>query len=134
MDAAGLHHLSTWQEALLVCAVILVVLAVTNHVLAGRTERRHPPTGSFMEVDGVRLHYSDRGEGPPVLLLHGNAVTGDDYDTSGVVERLMANYRVVVFDRPGFGYSERPRWRFWTAAAQADLLHKAVTQLGIERP
>ena len=69
-----------------------------------------------MEVDGVRLHYSDRGEGPPVLLLHGNAVTGDDYNTSGVVERLMANYRVVIFDRPGFGYSERPRWRFWTAA------------------
>jgi len=69
-----------------------------------------------------------------VLLIHGNVVTGDDYNTSGVAERLIANYRVIIFDRAGFGYSERPRWRFWTAGAQAELLHKAVTQLGIERP
>ncbi len=134
MDAAGLHHLSTWQEALLVCAVILVVLAVTNHVLARSTERRHPPAGSFMEVDGVRLHYSDRGSGTPVLLLHGNAVTGDDYNTSGVAELLLKNHRVIIFDRPGFGYSERPRLRFWMAHAQADLLHKALAQLGVARP
>jgi pimeloyl-ACP methyl ester carboxylesterase len=41
---------------------------------------------------------------------------------------------VIIFDRPGFGYSERPRGRSWTAAQQAELLHKALRQLGIERP
>ena len=49
-------------------AVILGALAVANHVMARRAERRHPPEGSFIEVDGVRLHYSDRGEGSPIGL------------------------------------------------------------------
>lgn len=116
-------------------AAALAALAVANHLVARRTERRHPPQGSFMEVDGVRLHYSDRGEGSPVVLIHGNAVTGDDWNTSGVAELLLrANHRVIIFDRPGFGYSERPRGHLWTAAQQAELLHKALRQLGVERP
>jgi pimeloyl-ACP methyl ester carboxylesterase len=85
-------------------------------------------------VDGVRLHYSDRGQGSPVVLIHGNAVTGDDWNTSGVAELLLQGHRVIIFDRPGFGYSERPRGRMWTADQQAELLHKALRQLGVERP
>jgi pimeloyl-ACP methyl ester carboxylesterase len=131
---SSLHDLSAWQNALLACVAVLIILAVVNHILARQAEREHPPTGSFIEVDGIRLHYSDRGAGSPIVLLHGNAVTGDDYNTSGVAERLLANHRVLIFDRPGFGYSERPRWRPWAAAAQAELLHKAVAQLGVERP
>ena len=82
----------------------------------------------------MRLHYSDRGTGRPVLLIHGNAVTGDDYNTSGVAERLLGTCRVVIFDRPGFGHSERPRWRPWAAFEQAELLHKALDQLEVRRP
>lgn len=85
-------------------------------------------------MDGVRLHYTDRGEGRPVVLLHGNAVSGDDYDTSGVAGTLIRSNRVVIFDRPGFGHSERPRGRAWTAAQQADLLHKALKMLDVQRP
>ena len=120
--------------AVLAGAAALATLAVANHVAARWAERRHPPQGSFIEVDGVRLHYSDRGEGRPVVLIHGNAVTGDDWNTSGVAEQLLRMHRVVIFDRPGFGYSERPRGRLWTAAQQAELLHRALRQLGIERP
>jgi pimeloyl-ACP methyl ester carboxylesterase len=110
------------------------VLAAVNTAAARLAERRHPPTGKFIEVDGVRLHYSDRGEGSPVVLIHGNAVTGSDWDTSGVADLLLHEHRVIIFDRPGFGYSERPRGRVWTASQQAELLHKALRQLGIERP
>ena len=131
---SNFQHLSAWQDTLLACVVVLIVLAVVNYALAREAERKHPPSGSFMEIDGIKLHYSDRGEGPPVLLLHGNAVTGDDYNTSGVAERLLPNHRVIIFDRPGFGYSERPRWRPWAATAQAELLHRALAQLGVERP
>src|ERR1700760_1888369 len=115
-------------------AIALGALAVVNHLMARRAERAHPPEGSFMEVDGVRLHYSDRGKGSPVVLIHGNAVSGDDWNTSGVAEFLLRSHRVVIFDRPGFGYSERPRGHLWTAAQQADLLYKALRQLGVERP
>jgi pimeloyl-ACP methyl ester carboxylesterase len=116
------------------CAVALATLALVNHAVARRAERRHPPRGRFIEVDGVRLHYSDRGAGQPVLLVHGNAVTGDDYNTSGLAELLLESHRVIIIDRPGFGYSERPRDRLWTAREQAELLHKALKQLGVERP
>ena len=117
----------------LVGAATLATLAIANHVAARRAERRHPPEGSFLMVDGVRLHYSDRGEGSPIVLIHGNAVTGDDWNTSGVAELLLRTHRVIILDRPGFGHSERPRGRLWTAAQQAELLHKALQQLGVER-
>lgn len=90
-----------------------------------------PAERLFIEVEGVRLHYSDRGSGRPVVLIHSNIVTGDDYNTSGVAERLLGTRRVIIFDRPGYGYSERPRWRPWTAIAQAELLHKALRELGV---
>ena len=115
-------------------AAALGALALANHAAARRAEREHPPKGGFIEVDGVRLHYTDRGAGQPIVLIHGNAVTGDDYDTSGVAGQLLETHRVIVFDRPGFGHSERPRGRPWTAMQQAELLHKALKQMGIERP
>jgi pimeloyl-ACP methyl ester carboxylesterase len=118
----------------LACAAALAALALVNHAVAHRAERKHPPRGRFIEVDGVRLHYSDEGTGRPVVLVHGNAVTGNDYDTSGVTELLLRSHRVIIFDRPGFGHSERPRGRLWTARQQAELLHNALQQLGIERP
>lgn len=128
-------------------AAVLGAMAVANAAVARGTEKRHPPKGRFVDVDGVRLHYTDRGEGPPVVLIHGNAVTGGDWDTSGVVDRLLPahagpghrvhagpGHRVIVFDRPGFGHSARPRGRVWSAARQARLLLRALRQLGIARP
>ena len=111
-----------------------VSLVAVNWLISRRTEKRHPPQGSFMTVHGVKIHYSDRGDGPPLVLIHGNAVTGDDWNVSGLAERLLKSHRVIIFDRPGCGHSERPRGRVWTVAQQADLLHQAVVQLGISKP
>ena len=122
------------RTALAYGAAALGALALANQAAARRAEREHPPRGRFIEVDGVRLHHTDRGAGRPVVLIHGNAVAGDDYDTSGVAERLLGTHRVIVFDRPGFGHSGRPRGRAWTAMQQAELLHKALEQIGVSRP
>jgi pimeloyl-ACP methyl ester carboxylesterase len=122
-----------WTYAPLAVTVTLVALALVNYTVARLAERRHPPAGAFLEVGGARLHYSDRGTGRPVVLLHGNVVTGDDYNTSGVAEQLAGTHRVIIFDRPGFGYSTRPRGRLWTAAEQADLIHEALVRLGISQ-
>lgn len=99
-----------------------------------RAERDNPPQGKYIHMDGVRLHYVDKGEGPPLVLLHGNTVTCADFEASGLIDRLAARHRVIAFDRPGFGHSSRPRSRLWTPAAQAALLRKALAGLGIDRP
>lgn len=101
---------------------------------ARRAERESPPIGQFVDVDGVRLHYIERGEGPPVVLLPGNAVLVQDFLGNGLIDRLSEQHRVIAFDRPGFGHSERPRDRLWTAKAQAALLRQAFTMLSIEQP
>ncbi|TFW35398.1 alpha/beta hydrolase [Massilia horti] len=97
-----------------------------------QAEREHPPQGKFVEVDGVRLHYLERGRGPALVLLHGNIVASDDFDQSGVIDRAAERYRVIAFDRPGYGYSERPRTTLWTPQEQARLLHHALQELGVD--
>jgi pimeloyl-ACP methyl ester carboxylesterase len=119
---------------LAVTAAALAATALFNTYRARRTERRHPPTGRFVEVDGIRLHYLEQGEGPPVVLLHGNVVTAQDWVLSGVLDRLAERHRVIAFDRPGYGYSDRSQGSAWTASTQADLLLRAFAKLGIERP
>lgn len=104
-----------------------------NRQSAQKAEAETPPAGAFVVVDGVRLHYVDQGEGPVVVLLHGNGVTIQDFEVSGVLELMAAGHRVLAFDRPGFGYSDRPRQRIWTPAAQAALIAGAIRQLGIDQ-
>jgi hypothetical protein len=45
----------------------LVLSALVNHRLAQRAERDNPPAGRFIELDGVRLHYVEQGEGEPLF-------------------------------------------------------------------
>jgi pimeloyl-ACP methyl ester carboxylesterase len=112
----------------------LGVAALVNATLARRAERRNPPKGAFIDIDGVRLHYIEKGTGSPVVLLHGNQTMAGDFQISGVFDLVARRHRVIAFDRPGFGHSERPRQTVWSAAAQADLIRKALFQLGVSKP
>lgn len=104
--------------------------AAFNAVRARRAEEANPPIGRFVEVEGVRLHYLERGSGPVVVLLHGNATMVQDWLASGVFDALAETHRVIAFDRPGFGYSDRPRTTVWTPAAQARLIAAALAAKG----
>ncbi|MVQ28636.1 MULTISPECIES: alpha/beta fold hydrolase [Ramlibacter] len=97
-------------------------------------ERHHHAPHHLLYVHGTRLHYRLVGEGPPVLLVHGNLVHGADFEASGLLARLAERYQVLVIDRPGFGHSDRPRGYAWTPARQARLLHQAAAALGVHRP
>ena len=52
---------------------------------------------------------------------------------SGLIDLAAKSYRVIAFDRPGFGYSDRPRSTVWTPEAQADLIKAALVQMGISQ-
>ena len=120
-------------SAILTAAATLAAMMAHNIYRARKAEGEHPPAGQFATVDGVRLHYIERGEGPPVVLLHGNMVTAEDFDTSGVFDLVAKRHRVIAFDRPGFGYSDRPHGSAWSAGTQADLLRDAFAIIGINR-
>lgn len=112
-------------------------LAAAAIVVRQRTldaERDNPPHGAFVEVDGIRLHYVERGQGQPVVLLHGDGSMLQDFESSGLIDLVAQQYRVIAFDRPGYGYSDRPRTTIWTPQAQARLLHKAMQKIGVEQP
>jgi pimeloyl-ACP methyl ester carboxylesterase len=117
--------------ALLGGAAVLGAAAFYNNKRARDAEQDHPPIGRFMTVDGVRLHYLERGQGDPLVLLHGAGTMIEDFVVSGIVDRLAERYRVILFDRPGYGYSERPR-KVWTPQAHARLFSKAFARLGVE--
>jgi pimeloyl-ACP methyl ester carboxylesterase len=101
---------------------------------AARAERTHRPLGRFITVDGVRLHYMDEGDGPPLVLLHGLGSMVEDFVLSGLVREAGKRYRVIAIDRPGYGHSERPRRLRFGAAAQAGLVRKALQALDVHRP
>lgn len=111
----------------------LAIMAVVNRGLAKRAERTNPPMGRLLSVDGFRLHVVEHGEGEPLVLLHGNGSMIQDFASSGLIELAARNHRVIVFDRPGFGHSDRPRLAVWTPQTQAKLIYRALRHMGIER-
>jgi pimeloyl-ACP methyl ester carboxylesterase len=100
-----------------------------------RAERDHPSAGNFMNVNGVLLHFIDtNGSNPALVIFHGNGAMISDMQISGLLGRAAEKYRVILFDRPGYGYSDRPSDRTWGPFEQADLFHRALAQLGVVRP
>lgn len=131
---AALRTGSRRNTYLFAAGATLAAAALVVRQRTRQAERDNPPLGEFIEVDGIRLHYVERGEGPPLVLLHGDGSMIQDFETSGLIDLAAKKHRVIVFDRPGYGYSERPRGKVWTPQAQAQLLHRALLFLGVEQP
>jgi pimeloyl-ACP methyl ester carboxylesterase len=118
-----------------VTAAALAALAAGAVVRAKSrsAERAYPPRGSFVEIDGVRLHVKDMGvrHGVPLVLLHGMGALGFEFERSRLPRIAVSRgYRVIVPDRPGYGWSERPRDREpWTPEAQARLVRALLREL-----
>ena len=132
MTKIGNTEVKGWQLGAAVAGIGLAASFFYVRAKTKQAEAENPPQGRFVEVDGVRLHYIERGEGPVLVLLHGNGVLANDFEHSGLLDQASENYRVIAFDRPGFGYSERPRSTVWTPQAQARLLHHALVALGVD--
>ena len=68
-------------------------------------------------MDGARVHYVDEGDGPPLLLLHGNPTWSFLY--RDVIRGLRDRFRCIALDYPGFGLSQAPPGYGFTPAEHA---------------
>ncbi len=116
---------------LLIISVTLAALFAYGSGEQAELEAQFPPIGQRMPLDGFELHYLDVGAGPTVALLHGAGTNLRDF-TSSIVNRLVRDCRVVVFDRPGHGWSTYPNQRWMNPAEQAAAIRQTLRNLGIE--
>lgn len=92
----------------------------------------YPPTGPVIEIAGTEIHAHVEGAGPDVILIHGASGNARDF-TFDLVGRLSDRYRVIAFDRPGLGHSERLHNDGESPQEQAAILDAAAAELGVTR-
>jgi pimeloyl-ACP methyl ester carboxylesterase len=90
-------------------------------------------SGEFVTVGGINLHYVSAGTGRPVVLIHGNPGSHQDY-TMAVLDRLSRSFHAIAFDRPGHGCSERHDSGESNVEAQAKFIRDALRELSIKKP
>lgn len=118
---------------------LLTLLAATR-LGTVMIERRHPPRGRFVDVTGGRMHLVDLGprqrgdaDGLPVVLLHGASGNLEDMRLA-LGDRLAIDRRVIMIDRPGHGWSDRPGGPAdANPGRQAGLILEALDGLAIRR-
>ncbi len=126
------------------CLILLCLLVAFAAVTAWRADRRekqteaaYPPEGQFVTVNGHHVHVvvrgAAKGTAPDVVLIHGASGSTRDM-TFSLSGKLEKNYRVIVIDRPGLGYTPRLHRRGETLAEQAALLQGATGALGADKP
>jgi uncharacterized protein (TIGR04551 family) len=121
-----------WQFLGPTCLVLVGLV-----IAAGGCARFHPapPPGApadatYVEVDGVRLHYRALGDPatPTVVLIHGYSASLDTW--RGVQDVLATHFRVIAFDLAGFGWSGRPDIDY-SPVAEGRLVWRALDRLGV---
>lgn len=95
----------------------------------------YPFESKFFKLEagsvGTSMHYLDQGQGPVVLLLHGNPTWSFYY--RNLVLALRDKFRVIVPDQIGCGLSDKPQDQFFTAAQRVDHLQQLLRHLNVEK-
>ena len=113
--------------------LFIALVQITASVREKHAVRDFPPEGQILDVNGTQVHAVVTGDGPDLVLIHG--ASGNTRDmTFSLAPRLAERYRVIVFDRPGLGYTDRLNTTGATLVQQATLLRAAAQQLGADRP
>ena len=93
-------------------------------------DRYGTPDSRFTDVDGVRVHYVDRGQGPPLVLLHASFLNLQSFDALSAA--LEDRYRVIRLDLSGAGLTGEDPTLAYGVDRNMDLVHGLVGQLGID--
>jgi haloalkane dehalogenase len=89
----------------------------------------YPFDDHYADLGGARVHYVDEGEGPPLLLLHGNPTWS--FLWRDVIKGLRDRYRCIAPDYPGFGLSQAPAGYGFTPAEHARVIEELIVSLDL---
>jgi pimeloyl-ACP methyl ester carboxylesterase len=87
------------------------------------------PKATFAQIGDTRVRYTDQGEGPAVVLVHGFASSLETW--TAVVPELLKSHRVLTLDLKGFGWTDRPEGDY-SPDAQAKLLWALLDARGVK--
>jgi pimeloyl-ACP methyl ester carboxylesterase len=87
--------------------------------------------GKRLNIEGVTLHYEERGSGKPFVMVHGFG--GSTFSFRYQLDELSHDYRCIAIDLKGFGYSERVKGGDYSLTEQARLVLRALDLLGVGR-
>ena len=115
-------------------AAALAILALITQAGVFLLERAYPARGKMIEVAGGTLHVVDIGPraaaGPAIVMIHG-ASSNLESMRRPLGDRLAANHRVILIDRPGHGWSTRARNEDSTPEIQGRMIEEVLAKLGI---
>lgn len=120
-------------------SLLLLILFATGvvqwRVFARESAARKafPPQGHLIEVNGRTVHGVVMGDGPDLVLIHGSSGNTRDF-TYSLAEKLAPDYRLIILDRPGLGWSQRLARGAEGIAEQAAQLKAAAEAFGAARP
>ncbi|MEM9716592.1 MAG: alpha/beta hydrolase [Pseudomonadota bacterium] len=130
--------MSGWKLVMVgVIALPFLYLGLVHSIASireARSEAAYPPEGLFVDVGGARVHAVIEGEGPDVVLIHGAGGNARDFTLSFSSNLAARGYRVITFDRPGFGYSDPVEEDPASLILQAGRLQQAAATLGADKP
>jgi pimeloyl-ACP methyl ester carboxylesterase len=117
-----------------VLAAALVMLALATQAGVIVVQHRFPAQGKAVEVLGATLNVVDIGPkdaaGPPIVLIHG-ASSNLETMRRPLGERLAADHRVILIDRPGHGWSSAAGEDASTPAEQGRMIEEALKKLDV---
>ena len=120
--------------------IFILILALTllgTYIIAklreARIEAHYPPMGKTVKVNGKNIQAYVTGSGPDLVMIHGSS--GNMRDLILALEDTLApHFRLIIFDRPGLGYTDRLSSNGDKFIDQAMILRDAAKKLGAQKP
>ncbi len=94
-------------------------------------ESLYPFNSNFMNINGHDLHYIDKGEGKPVVMVHGNPTWS--FYFRNLIQALSKDFRTIALDHIGCGFSDKPDAKTYnyTLESRVKDLDTLITRLNI---
>ncbi|WP_010271756.1 alpha/beta fold hydrolase [Paenibacillus senegalensis] len=101
-----------WPKVALIIVLVLVLLGIVGSIYQEQSKQaeliQYPPLGKMVEVEGKQMHVYVQGEGDVTIVLASGHGTENPYvDFYPLHEKLSEQAKVVIYDRFGYGWSDK---------------------------